>query len=442
MPVSYASTLTQDGDVFDVLFEKPPSFVAEQLSILDAQLFARFSNDEFRLQTKASARGELLQSTMGTTIAYSNSLALQIVKAILELDTAERRAEALEFVIEVGRHLLELNNLQSLFALFGVLSHAAIGRLKQSFALLSKSALKGMAMMKLIVTPEHNHETYRHRMRSAPTALPYLGVILKDLTSLSMLKTHTGDERLINMHKFCKIANVIKETSEACKASYHKYTASYQADHAFVQALLALCHNDPSDKELYDISLQQEPRESNNTQQSPTRGAKMARTKSVSAKRSRRATLSTVGRPFDLAPSGPNADLRAAAARARNRVRQESVGSDTSNDDVGAAASMGKPRLPRSVGDVSNEALADCCEALTTYIDEALTAEGEGRERIDAAVALDLKILFAEYARRLARPQSVSSSSNTGISSGLARAQSEPRITNVSRLQLYRCFPS
>eukprot|EP00041_Stephanoeca_diplocostata_P033194 m.1091529 g.1091529 ORF g.1091529 m.1091529 type:complete len:897 (-) comp24289_c0_seq1:203-2893(-) len=428
-----------DGDIFDVLFEKPPLFVAEQLSLLDTQLFSRFSNDEFRLQTKASARGELLASTIGTTIAYSNSLALQIVKAVLELDTAERRAEGLEFVIEVGKYLLELNNLQSLFAMFGVLSHSAIGRLKQSFGALSKSALKGMAMMKLIVSPDHNHETYRHRIRSATTALPYLGVVLKDLTSLLMLKSHTGEDSLINLHKFRKIADVIKEVTESTKASHYKYTAAYQPDHAFVQALLALCHNDPTDRELYETSLQQEPRESNSMQPAGGgRGSKTARTKSMSAKRTRRATLSSVSRPLDVGAtsvqevsSGSTTDLRAAAARARNRVRRESVGSDTSTDDPSAHIPKPKPKLPQSLGDVSNEELADCSDALMAYIDAGFTTDGASCERMDAAVALDLKILFAEYARRLARPPSGAATHNESRRM-CGRAHSEPHIATKS----------
>lgn len=79
-------------------------------------------------------------------------------------------------------------NFNSLMSLFAAFSHAAIGRLKQSFACMAKPAQRMLARLEALLSPTENHarmrSTTRQRLANGQFCMSYLAVLLKDIVSV------------------------------------------------------------------------------------------------------------------------------------------------------------------------------------------------------------------------------------------------------------------
>lgn len=259
--------------------------LAAQLTVLDTSLLVRVQSDEFRVQTRAGTKGLMVTSVLGSVITHTNNLRAQFVRLILSHTDVEERVAAVEHIVDIGRHLLELNNFLSLFAVAGAMTHSAVSRLKLTTALLPKSTLKVIAMMELVLSPNHNHEAYRQRLNTAPHGLPYLGIVLKDLTGLYGLDGWSDDKSTLNFTKYRGVARVLLAVTSAVGRATHFVADNVDDDDDLIRSVLELASTCPADDKLYAISLEREPRGQTVTRQS--------RSKSMSrGTRNRRRTVS------------------------------------------------------------------------------------------------------------------------------------------------------
>eukprot|EP00038_Savillea_parva_P011261 m.196304 g.196304 ORF g.196304 m.196304 type:complete len:874 (+) comp19750_c0_seq1:128-2749(+) len=306
--------------------------LATQLTVLDVTLLQRIHPEEFRVQTRAGTKGLMVLSVLGTVISHTNNLTAQLVRLILAQPTAEERATATEHIVDVGRCLLEMNNFVSLFAVAGAITHAAIGRLKRTKAMLSKATRKVISMMELVLSPSSNHGAYRQRLVSAPHGLPYPGVVLKDLTGLYGLDGWSDDGLTLNVTKYRGVAKVLNDMADRVGRTAIFIHDTADQDEDIIRRLLELTASCvPADK-LYALSLEREPRGSTSTP-----SGMRSRSKSVRDVRTRRRTISSSSGDH----GGSTDRLHLAAPRtAPNTPRKLSVDHDANGSGSVVAAAM------------------------------------------------------------------------------------------------------
>jgi son of sevenless-like protein len=141
------------------------------------------------------------------------------------------------------------------------LNSAPVHRLKRTFELLSTKTQATLETVRNLMSTTKNFTTYRESLRSSTgAAIPFLGCYLTDLTFIEdgnsdFLKT---DARLINFSKRTKTGEVIREIQQYQSLPYN--ITPVPELQVFLDELLA---DQPleDEGEMYDLSLQLEPRE-------------------------------------------------------------------------------------------------------------------------------------------------------------------------------------
>lgn len=154
--------------------------------------------------------------------------------------------------------LERLNNFSSLLALIAGLNNASVSRLKFTFGELTKKKIETLRRLESKMSSENSYKNYREALRTAlPPVVPYIGVFLMDLT---MIEEGNPDEidGLINFQKLSMIYQVIEKVQRYQQDPY-EFTPT--------ESLLTFLLDPPhvaDEKELYRLSVQREPRSSEN----------------------------------------------------------------------------------------------------------------------------------------------------------------------------------
>eukprot|EP00045_Choanoeca_perplexa_P013997 m.161402 g.161402 ORF g.161402 m.161402 type:complete len:1078 (-) comp16529_c0_seq1:29-3262(-) len=238
--------------------------IAQQLTILDWDLTAGINVDQLRQEVKSDHSSS---SQLQAAIKHGNRIRLWGVESILAAPTPSSRAEVMVRLLKVCEQLQLLGNYNTLLSLFGALNHAAVGRLKKTFASLSKSANKLRASLDDLLTPADNHENYRKALLQAQNngepAMPYLGLYLKDLMAVhNSYKTSDpdapdADTAGVNLAKLLVLNKLLLSFTDA-----HLHVPAVVPDLDTLASLRKALEIEPaSEANLYDRSLALEARD-------------------------------------------------------------------------------------------------------------------------------------------------------------------------------------
>ena len=121
----------------------------------------------------------------------------------------ESRVATLRALIDIGDRLLELQNYNALMALVSGLNSAAMQRLKKTWDALPSSKRSAMSKLETVMDPQNNYGAYRNRNKPL-TAIPFVGLYLKDLTFQNDGNPKRVDGGLINFDKWRHINNSVR----------------------------------------------------------------------------------------------------------------------------------------------------------------------------------------------------------------------------------------
>lgn len=152
-----------------------------------------------------------------------------------------------------------MNNFNTVMSILAGLNSAPVHRLKRTFDLLSTRVHGLLETLRNLMSTTKNFSVYRDALHKAsPPLIPFLGFFLTDLTFIEDGNANfvKSDPKLINFSKQAKTAGVIGEIRQYQTVPY-QLTPVYE-----LQGFLLGCFSEVLDEnEMYDISLQLEPRE-------------------------------------------------------------------------------------------------------------------------------------------------------------------------------------
>ena len=150
------------------------------------------------------------------------------------------------------QYFYQLNNFSSLMACLGGLNNAAILRLKHTKSSVPKRTIEMLDNLMAIMSPEKSYSVYRNTLKQVqPPVVPYIGVFLSDLTMLD--ENPNNIDGLINFDKRRHIHKSIR-TIELLQ------TSNYLLEEVPMIKSFILQIQDRKDDDLYNLSLQIEPR--------------------------------------------------------------------------------------------------------------------------------------------------------------------------------------
>ncbi|XP_078406136.1 rap guanine nucleotide exchange factor 1-like isoform X3 [Cetorhinus maximus] len=161
--------------------------IAEQLTLLDADLFYKIEIPEVLLWAKE--QNEEKSPNLTEFTEHFNNMSYWVRSIIIQQEKAQDRERLLLKFIKIMKHLRKLNNFNSYLAILSALDSAPIRRLEWQ-----KQTSEGLAEYCTLIDSSSSFRAYRAALAEVePPCIPYLGLILQDLTFV-----HLGNPDLID----------------------------------------------------------------------------------------------------------------------------------------------------------------------------------------------------------------------------------------------------
>ncbi|XP_038827003.1 rap guanine nucleotide exchange factor 1b [Salvelinus namaycush] len=161
--------------------------IADQLTLLDAELFYNIEIPEVLLWAKEQNEEKSPNLTQFTE--HFNNMSYWVRSLIIQQEKGQDREKLLLKFIKIMKHLRKLNNFNSYLAILSALDSAPLRRLEWQ-----KQTSEGLEEYCTLIDSSSSFRVYRAALADVePPCIPYLGLILQDLTFV-----HLGNPDLID----------------------------------------------------------------------------------------------------------------------------------------------------------------------------------------------------------------------------------------------------
>ncbi|KAM9449505.1 RAS guanyl-releasing protein 2-like [Clarias gariepinus] len=201
-------------------------------------------------------------------IMLFNSVSQWIQLMVLSKPTAQQRATVITHFVRVAQKLSQLQNFNTLMAVVGGLSNSSISRLKDTQAQIGNDTNKIFNSLLDLVTSSGNYSQYRRRFSECSGfRFPILGVHLKDLIAVHVaLPDWADDEKTrVNLTKTQQLYSILHEL-----ALVQTMPPNIDANTDLLNLLTVSLDQYHTEDEIYQLSLQREPRGSKPANSNPT----------------------------------------------------------------------------------------------------------------------------------------------------------------------------
>jgi hypothetical protein len=255
------------------ILELDPLELARQLTVKEMNIFCSIMPEELLGSewTKSSGSNAPNIRAMST---LSTDLSNLVTDTILQYKDVKKRAATIKHWIKIAYKCLELNNYNSLMAIFCALSSSAIVRLKRTWDIVSQKRKDMLKDLEITVNLDRNYAILRRRLRNhVPPCLPFVGIYLTDLIfvdegnpAMKQLPG-TGDHEGMSAINFDKHIRTTKIIGELQRFQLPYRLREVQELQEWIQAEIirvksSLEHGNA--RQYYDKSLLLEPRENSN----------------------------------------------------------------------------------------------------------------------------------------------------------------------------------
>uniref|UniRef100_A0A1A7Z431 RAS guanyl releasing protein 2 (Calcium and DAG-regulated) n=1 Tax=Iconisemion striatum TaxID=60296 RepID=A0A1A7Z431_9TELE len=200
-------------------------------------------------------------------ITLFNSVSQWIQLMVLSKPTAPQRAAVISHFIRVAQKLLQLQNFNTLMAVVGGLSNSSISRLKDTQNQISTETNKVFNNLIELVTSCGNYSQYRKRFSECSGfRFPILGVHLKDLIAVHVALPDWADKEKmrVNLPKSQQLYTILQEL-----ALIQNTPPNIDANTDLLNLLTVSLDQYHTEEEIYQMSLQREPRKPVNSSPTP-----------------------------------------------------------------------------------------------------------------------------------------------------------------------------
>ncbi|CDO93689.1 unnamed protein product [Kluyveromyces dobzhanskii CBS 2104] len=192
-------------------------------------------------------------------ITSSNHLTDFVSYNIVKETDTKKRAQILQFFIQVSEECYNLKNFSSMTAIVSALYSSPIYRLKKTFDRLPKNILNSLDKLNTLMDSTKNFFRYRELLKTVQNVpcVPFFGVYLSDLTFTASGNPDNinNNPNLINFSKRLKIVMILTEIM-----SFQKLTYKLKHSEEVKVFLETEMENIPSIEKQYELSLKIEPR--------------------------------------------------------------------------------------------------------------------------------------------------------------------------------------
>eukprot|EP01117_Protostelium_nocturnum_P020361 TRINITY_DN9115_c0_g1_i1.p1 TRINITY_DN9115_c0_g1~~TRINITY_DN9115_c0_g1_i1.p1 ORF type:complete len:888 (+),score=257.33 TRINITY_DN9115_c0_g1_i1:122-2785(+) len=242
-------------NILDLILETKTHVLAEQLTLIDCYYYYKIEASELLNESWMKPKLKHRAPHVLGVIGRSTTLSFWVATIIQLSDNPTVRAKVMTKMIKIGKCLLKLNNFNTMFGIVAGLTMNPIFRLKNTFSRVPDKHKQAFQEIQDVMNPQSSYRNHRARVATSKRPLlPYLGILLTDLTMIEAgTRDYTADG-LINFRKRESLSQAIYETTSFIDIKYQ-----FQKVEPIYTLLRELPHLDSDD--LYEFSLDREPRD-------------------------------------------------------------------------------------------------------------------------------------------------------------------------------------
>lgn len=211
------SSINLDNVIISAL-RIPPEELASQITLLDLPVFTAIKMDELTSCAWTKKNKVLITPNIVAFTRRFNHTSFWTVQEVLNGASAKERAEIVTHFIKLGKRLLELNNLHSLFAVTSALKSASVHRLEKTWSYVSKKDRQAFEKLANIFCEENNWTNLREIIdKLRLPCIPYLGIYLTDLVFIDLAHPYTKaglepEQREIKMNNILRVISIYQNS--------------------------------------------------------------------------------------------------------------------------------------------------------------------------------------------------------------------------------------
>ncbi|CAO1335881.1 unnamed protein product [Diamesa tonsa] len=188
--------------------------IAEQMTLLDAQLFFKIEIPEVLIWAREQNEESSPNLTLFTE--HFNKMSYWARTQILKQQEAKDREKFVFKFIKIMKHLRKINNYNSYLALLSALDSAPVRRLEWQ-----KTITEGLKEYCALIDSSSSFRAYRQALSETnPPCIPYIGLVLQDLTFVHIGNTDYLADGAINFSKRWQQYNIVVNMKRFRKGSY------------------------------------------------------------------------------------------------------------------------------------------------------------------------------------------------------------------------------
>lgn len=223
--------------------------VAKQLTLVDAKNFHNIEIPE--ILSWGKEQKEELSPNLCIFTEHFNKVSYWCRTHVLSFEKQRDRELVYQKFLKIMKHLRRFNDFNSLFGILSALDCSAVRRLTWP-----KHLPDGLAEYSTLIDSSSSFKAYRDSLAIAePPCIPYLGLILQDVTFVYHGNTDELPDGKVNFMKRWQLFNIL-DNVRRFKMTHYDFDWNDQ----IAQLLLGM-DNFLSEEELYQKSLKLKPRE-------------------------------------------------------------------------------------------------------------------------------------------------------------------------------------
>ncbi|XP_064617098.1 rap guanine nucleotide exchange factor 1-like isoform X2 [Liolophura sinensis] len=188
--------------------------LAEQMTLMDATLFQKIEIPEVLLWAKEQS--EELSPNLTLFTEHFNKMSYWCRTKILVQEEAKDREKYLMKFIKIMRHLRKISNFNSYLAILSALDSAPVRRLEWQ-----KQNMEALKEFCQLIDSSSSFRAYRQALaETEPPCIPYIGLILQDLTFINIGNPDYLADGSINFAKRWQQFNILDNMRRFKKCNY------------------------------------------------------------------------------------------------------------------------------------------------------------------------------------------------------------------------------
>lgn len=206
------------------LMDISPIEFARQLSLIEWKLWESIRPWEFLNKSWMKSDKELKAPNIVKMTHHFNFIASWVATEIIQADSLADRKAVIQKLLDIAFELKNLGNFHGLMEFISGLNNSGIYRLKETWASLDPEYVKLFEDLSFVLKSERSFKNLREILKTVnPPAIPYLGIILTDLTFiLEASQDYIGGDKLfINFNKCRFVAQQIRTVIQFQQTCYN-----------------------------------------------------------------------------------------------------------------------------------------------------------------------------------------------------------------------------